>query len=309
MAFGYVDDHRFLLYQEGRAARDITPWVGEPALRDVLDVMSLELTFQAVRNDLLDPFLPWPDIRPGDKVRVVNHALEVFSGVVLTVGLDGSVTANDLGWYPAKSQIILQVSGAAAQDAIRRMCAKAGIPVGTLPALPTRITRLWAGETPADILQDILAECSAETGRQYKVRVAGGALTVTQLPESPMTAYHKPADNLAPFDVTLAKGKVSGTDSMAEMYNSVLLLREEGDTAQVLARAHNQDSVRRYGLQQLAQRLDGKENAAQARQRTKNLLERYDRLTARAAGMSWEAGECALCALVGKTLVVIDKLM
>lgn len=32
-------------------------------------------------------------------------------------------------------------------------------------------------------------------------------------------------------------------------------------------------------------------------------------LTAWAAGMSWEAGECALCALVGKTLVVIDKLM
>lgn len=279
MAFGYVDDHRFLLYQEGKAVQDITQWVGDPALRDVLDALSLELTFQAARNDLRDKFMPWPGIRPGDKLRIVNHGLEAFSGVVLTVGLDGTVTANDMGWYPSKSQIILQVTNAAADDAIRQMCAKAGIPVGIVPSLPTRITELWVGNTPSDILNDILAVCSAETGRKYQVRVNGGRLNVAQLPETPIVAYHKPAANLAAFDITLAKGKVTGSDSMVDLYNSVLLAREDGDVAQVLGRAYNQESIRRYGLQQLVERLDGDENTAQARQRLKNLLAQNDRLT------------------------------
>lgn len=259
--------------------RDITRWVGEPALRDELDALSLELTFQAARNALRDKFMPWPGIVPGDKLRVVNHGLEVFSGVVLTVGLDGSVTANDMGWYPSKSQIVLQVTNAAADDAIRQMCAKAGIPVGVVPSLPTRITDLWVSSTPSDILSDILEVCSAETGRRYKVRVSGGKLNVMQLPDTPMVAYHKPADNLAAFDITLAKGEVTGSDSMVDLYNSILLAREDSDTAQVIGRAYNQESIRRYGLQQLVERLDGDENTAQARQRLKTLLDQNDRLT------------------------------
>ena len=47
--------------------------------------------------------MPWPGVQPGSKLRVDNHGREVFSGVVQTVGLDGSVTANDRGWYLTKS--------------------------------------------------------------------------------------------------------------------------------------------------------------------------------------------------------------
>lgn len=277
MGTQYVDDHRFLLYK-GSTVTDITEAVSSPEARDELSALSVELTFTAVRNNNRDKYMHWYNIRPGDKIRVVNHGAEVFSGVILTVGLDGTVTANDPGWYLSKSEIVLQVSNAAAADAVRRMCAKAGIPAGTIDLPPTRISEVWVGSTPEQILEDILDICSAETGQSYRRRVRNGALQVGPLPGVPIIAYHKPADNLGAFDITLAKGNVTGSDSMSELTNSVVLA-EGGDTAKTLGRAYNSASIAKYGLLQAVETLSGDETTAQARQRVRNLLSQGDRLT------------------------------
>ena len=277
MGTQYVDDHRFLLYK-GSTVTDITEAVSSPEARDELSALSVELTFTAVRNNNRDKYMHWYNIEPGDKIRVVNHGVEVFSGVILTVDLDGTVTANDPGWYLSKSEIVLQVSNAAAADAVRRMCAKAGITAGTIDLPPTRISEVWVGSTPEQILEDILDICSAETGQTYRRRVRNGALQVGPLPSVPIIAYHKPADNLGAFDITLAKGDVTGSDSMSELTNSVVLA-EGGDTAKTLGRAYNSASIAKYGLLQAVETLSGDETTAQARQRVKNLLSQGDRLT------------------------------
>ena len=290
MGTQYVDDHRFLLYK-GSTVTDITEAVSSPEARDELSALSVELTFTAVRNNNRDKYMHWYNIEPGDKIRVVNHGAEVFSGVILTVGLDGTVTANDPGWYLTKSEIVLQVSNAAAADAVRRMCAKAGIPAGTIDLPPTRISEVWVGSTPEQILEDILDICSAETGQSYRRRVRNGALQVGPLPSVPIIAYHKPADNLGAFDITLAKGDVTGSDSMSELTNSVVLA-EGGDTAKTLGRAYNSASIAKYGLLQAVETLSGDETTAQARQRVKNLLVQGDRLTReRTVDEIWGADE------------------
>lgn len=276
MGTQYVDDHRFLLCK-GSTVTDITRTVSQPEARDELDALSVELTFTAVRNNNRDKYMHWYGIEPGDKLRVVNHGREVFSGVILTVGLDGTVTANDMGWYLTKSEIILQLADAAAPDAVRRMCAKAGIAAGTIDLPPTRISQVWVGSTPEQILEDILAICSAETGLTYRRRVREGALQVGPLPTVPIIAYHKPAENLGAFDITLAKGSVSGSDSMAELTNSVVLAAG-GESAETLGRAYNSASIAKYGLLQAVETLSGDENTAQARQRLQTLLAQGDRI-------------------------------
>ena len=278
MGTQYVDDHRFLLYQES-GVLDITEAVSGPELRDELTALSVEVRFTAVRNDKMDRYMHWAGIAPGNKLRIVNHGTEVFSGVVLTVGLDGSVTANDPGWYLTKSQIVLQLDGAAAADAVARMCAKAGIAVGVVRLPPTRISKVWVGATPERILQDILAICTAETGLTYRRRVLEGKLCIEPLPTAPITAYHKPADGLPAFDITLAKGKLSGDDSMADQINSVVLAERSGGAARVLGWASNAASIARYGLLQQVESLSGDETTAQARQRVKTLLDQQDRLS------------------------------
>lgn len=277
MGTQYVDDHRFLLYKGG-AVTDITEAVDAPEARDELSALSVEVSFTAVRNNNRDKYMHWYNIEPGNKLRIVNHGVEVFSGVILTVGLDGTVTANDPGWYLTKSQVIFQASNAAAPDAVRRLCAKTGIAAGTIDLPPTRISQVWVGTTPEQILEDILNICSAETGLTYRRRVRGGALQVGPLPTVPIIAYHKPADNLGAFDITLAKGNVTGSDSMADLINSVALAAG-GDSAQTLGRAYNAASIAQYGLLQAVETLSGDENTAQARQRLKTLLDQGDRLT------------------------------
>lgn len=276
MGTQYVDDHRFLLYQ-GTTETDVTEAVSAPEARDELSALSVELSFTAIRNNNRDRYMRWYNFTPGDKLRVINHDVEVFSGVILTVGLDGTVTANDPGWYLTKTQVILQVSNAAASDAVARMCAKAGIPVGTIDLPPTRISKVWVGQTPEQILTDILEICSAETGLTYRRRVRGGALQVGPLPTSPIIAYHKPADNLGAFDITLAKGNVAGSDSMTDLVNSVVLAAG-GESTKTLARAYNASSIDRHGLLQQVETLSGDEDTAQARQRVKTLLDQQDRL-------------------------------
>lgn len=290
MGTQYVDDHRFLLYQ-GSTVTDITEAVQGPEARDELSALSVEVGFTAARNENRDKYMHWYGIKPGDKLRIMNHDTEVFSGVILTVGLDGTVTANDFGWYLTKSQVIFQAANAAAPDAVRRLCAKAGIAPGTIDLPPTRISQVWVGTTPEQILEDILDICSAETGLTYRRRVRGGALQVGPLPTVPIIAYHKPADNLGAFDITLAKGNVTGSDSMADLINSVALAAG-GDSAQTLGRAYNAASIAQYGLLQTVETLSGDENTAQARQRLKTLLDQGDRLTReRTVDEIWGADE------------------
>ena len=93
-----------------------------------------------------------------------------------------------------------------------------------------------------------------------------------------MVAYHKPADNLAAFDITIAKGTVSGSDSMDELCNSVVLTAG-GQDAAILGQGWNAASREQYGLIQKVENLSGDEDSAQARQRIKTLLDQYDRLT------------------------------
>ena len=99
-------------------------------------------------------------VTPGDKLRLVNHDRTVFAGQVERVGLDGSATAYDRGWYLNKSTIILQASGIAADEAIRRACAKAGVGVAEVCSLPAKVTQVWTGDTPADIISEILEAVS-----------------------------------------------------------------------------------------------------------------------------------------------------
>lgn len=203
MAAGYVDDHRVILYRDGAAARDITAFCGDLTAKDDLDALSVEVTFHIFKS-VWDKYTPALNLAPGDKIRIVNHGNTVFSGVIVTVTLDGTVTAYDRGWYLNKSEIILQVNNLAADQIIRQASAKAGVSVASVCSLPTKITQLWTGKTPADIFDEVLETAEAETGKNYYYYVAERGLVVAPLPTSAIKAMHRPAENLPGFDITWA---------------------------------------------------------------------------------------------------------
>ena len=276
MAYDYVDAHRLIRYRGGQA-RDITAFAGDLQAVDELGTLSVELSFGVIVAPW-DQYVEKNIIVPGDKLRVVNHDLTVFSGQVESVTLDGGVTAYDRGWYLNKSQIILQVTGMPGDEAIRQACAKAGVGVASICSLPTKITQVWLGDTPADILGEILETVAAETGKQYQYFVRDGGLVVQELPTAALTAYHKPADNLPAFNITWALGQVSGEDSIAELRNAVLIAAEGDGKAYIGAQAKNAASVEQYGFLQYIQTVTSDPGTAQLKQMVQNLLSQLDRV-------------------------------
>ena len=276
MAYNYVDEHRLIRYRGGQA-RDITAFAGDLQAVDELGTLSVELSFGVIVAPW-DQYVEKNIVVPGDKLRVVNHDLTVFSGQVESVTLDGGVTAYDRGWYLNKSQIILQVTGMPGDEAIRQACAKAGVGVASICSLPTRITQVWLGDTPADILGEILETVAAETGKQYQYFVRDDGLVVQELPTAVLTAYHKPADNLPAFNITWALGQVSGEDSIAELRNAVLIAAEGDGKAYIGAQAKNAASVEQYGFLQYIQTVTSNPGTAQLKQMVQNLLSQHDRV-------------------------------
>lgn len=290
MAYGYVDAHRLIRYRGGQA-RDITAFAGDLQAVDELGTLSVELSFGVIVAPW-DQYVEKNIVQPGDKLRVVNHDLTVFSGQVESVTLDGGVTAYDRGWYLNKSQIILQVTGMPGDEAIRQACAKAGVGVASICSLPTKITQVWLGDTPADIISEILETVAAETGKQYQYFVRDDGLVVQELPTAVLTAYHKPAENLPAFNITWALGQVSGEDSIAELRNAVLIAAEGDGKAYIGAQAKNAASVEQYGFLQYIQSVTSNPGTAQLKQMVQNLLSQLDRVgRTRTIGEIWGCDE------------------
>lgn len=277
MAAGYVDDHKLILYRDGAQPRDITAFASGMTLTDDLDTLAAELTFTTFISPW-DEYTPKLALAPGDKVRVTNQGKTVFSGVIITVTLDGGVTAYDRGWYLNKSEIVLQVNNLAADQVIRKACAKAGVTVGKVCSLPTKITQLWTGSTPSDIIDEVLETCTAATGKEYRHRVDDTGLVVEALPVSPIKAMHKPAANLAAFDITWALGQVSGEDSIEDTYNAVVIAAEDDGKAYIGAQASNAASIKRYGFMQRIETVTENPGTAVLGQMVKNLLKNADQV-------------------------------
>ena len=279
MAYGYVDEHRLYLERSGEAARDITAFIGDLTATDDITALSVELTGTQLVSEW-DKYVPKLALAPGDKLRLRNEAAgaDVFVGHLVTVGLDGALTAYDRGWYLGRSGIILQCSGMAADEAIRAACDKAGVGVKSICSLPTKISEVWLGDAVSDIIADILERCAAETGKEYQSRMSPEGLVVRELPTAAIKAFHRPAWNLAAFDITWALGQVSGEDSIAELYNAVVIAAEDNGKVYRGAQASNAASIERYGFLQYIESVSENPGTAQLGQMVRTLLAQKDRV-------------------------------
>lgn len=258
---------------------DVTPRAGEISSTEDLEQLSVQLSFRLAHNPH-DKYLPSGRTQPGDRVQLFHDSVLIFRGIVVQSGLDGTAQANDFGFYLNKSKIILQCNGVPADDAIRQLCKKAGVSLGSLPALPTIITDVFIAQEPSAILKTLLERVTAERGTKYFFRVEpDSGLCIYPYPQTPIQLSVQLARNLRPFDPTWSLGSISGTDSMEALKNQVVIYREEDKKAHILATETDSNSIERYGWLQDMHTADEGMTAAQARQMAKTKLAENNRLT------------------------------
>lgn len=272
-----MDKYKVYLYRWGSWI-DITDYVGSDLQSvDELNTLSVEVSFSLLQNPH-DKYNIKLNLSCGDKIQIKNNGKEVFSGIITQDSLDFSYTANDIGWYLNESELVIQFNGVSADKAVTMLCSKAGIPLGSVPSMTTIITAVYLGETFANIFEDILEQVSTETGRTFLYRVEGGKLWLKDMPNDVLTLVHRPFDNIKEFNPTWALGQVSGSRSLSNLRNSIVLAKEENDTAYILATAENSESIATFGRLQKVISVDDNMSGSTANI-VKNTLAQYNKLS------------------------------
>lgn len=242
---------------------DITRFCGNVSITDNLDSITVELAFTIVKNPQ-DRYITSsrPNPVPGDKIDVIGDTRTLFSGIITEVSLAGEYTALDYGFYLSNNDVIIQFNKTSCSTAVRQLCSKAGVPLGSLPGLPGTIDGLYIEKTVLEILQEIIETATAASGKNYFMRVRDGALNIYEYPQTVTFAKHRfEAGN--EIDVTYALGSVDGSDSVTDMRNNIVVVSEDNGTAKVLATAQNAAAVAKFGqLTKTIKRSSDEENPA-----------------------------------------------
>ena len=242
---------------------DITRFCGNVSITDNLDSITVELAFTIVKNPQ-DRYITSsrPNPVPGDQIDAIGDTRTLFSGIITEVSLAGEYTALDYGFYLSNNDVIIQFNKTSCSTAVRQLCSKAGVPLGSLPGLPGTIDGLYIEKNVLEILQEIIETATAAAGKNYFMRVRDGALNIYDYPQTVTFAKHRfEAGN--EIDVTYALGSVDGSDSVTDMRNNIVVVSEDNGTAKVLATAQNAAAVAKFGqLTKTIKRSSDEENPA-----------------------------------------------
>lgn len=243
---------------------DITRFCGNLSITDNLDSITVELSFTTVKNPQ-DRYITSsrPVIVPGDKVDVIGDTRTLFSGIITEVSLAGEYKALDYGFYLSNNDVIIQFNKTSCSTAVQQLCAKAGIPLGSIPGLPGTMDGLYIENSVLEILQDIIETATAAAGKNYFMRVRDGALNIYEYPQTLTFAKHRfEAGN--ELDVTYALGSVDGSDSITDMRNNIVVVSEDNGEAKVLAEAINGAAAAKFGkLTKTVKKSSDEENPAE----------------------------------------------
>lgn len=212
----------------------------------------------------------------GDPVTIFVEGKKVLQGIITETPLAGSeYRGYDYAFYLNKSSTIIQFKKIAADEAIRKLCRKFDVPIGEMPGMATAVTKLYKNEAVSDIIKDILKKVKHETGKSYRMQMNGGKLDVIETGAKKIQPTYTD-DRGKKLYCTHAAG-VSGTRSIEELRNSVIVAGTGEKSKQIKATAKDDASIKKYGLLQTVE-LEDDLNAAKARNRAKNILKQQNKV-------------------------------
>jgi len=254
---------------------DVTKRAGNFTRSDNLDGLAMSFTFDVAFN-YDDKYWPNMEIGAGDKVVFANKDV-VFSGIVTDVSQNEqhikSYTAYDYGWYLNKNEVVVQFRKMTASDAITKLCNDYGIPVGKICSIPTKISKVYHGDTLSDCIKDIIAQAEADQARSYRLEVRKNKLYVEPYSDLVIKASFKPAGNIAAFDPMQYPADEMASESIADMANTIKVVSASEQSMQILGGAQDGASIAKYGMLQKVEYAEQKDSAQAGNIAENRLLE------------------------------------
>ena len=200
----------------------------------------------------------------GDKILLTKDNKTVFQGIITDKSINGifeeSFTAFDFAFYLNKSKIIKQFNNINGSGAISSVCSEQGINIGEIPTLSTNINHIYFDNTIAEIIDDILAQCSNETGKIYYKEVLADKLYIFERGTKLINPTYKMAVNVASINVLDEIGQnFSKGYSIADLKNKVTIITQNEKEARVIATKEDNKNIEKYGLLHHIESVDEKD--------------------------------------------------
>ncbi len=275
-----MDNYTISLIKDNGSQRNITNINGGLIWKDSIDTLCMELSFNSTTNTE-DRYMKGYDfIEIGDKAILLNNNKELFRGIIVDLGnevFNKNITAFDYAFYLNKSRTIVQFNKIKADDAIKQLCGKFNVPVGNIVRIPATISKIYKDDTIADIIRDILKQATDSLGIKYRLEMRAGKLYIEKYTDLIVTPRFKPAPNIAAFNPLHAIGRISKSESIADMKNSILISSGDEKSSRVIAEAKDESSIAKFGLLQEVESVDDKD-LGQAKNIAKNKLKELNKI-------------------------------
>lgn len=200
----------------------------------------------------------------GDKTLLTKDNKTVFQGIITDKSVNGifeeSFTAFDFAFYLNKSKTIKQFNNINGSGAIASVCSEQGIAIGEIPTLSTNINHIYFDNTISEIIDDILAQCSNETGKIYYKEVLEDKLYIFERGTKIIKPTYKMAVNVASVNVLDEIGQnFSKGYSIADLKNKVTIITQNEKEARVIATKEDNKNIEKYGLLHHIESVDEKD--------------------------------------------------
>lgn len=270
-------DNYMLFLVLGDKKINITKYISSLNWKNSLGALGTELSFSVVRKSTSIDAPDLDYIKVGTKLLLTNGENEIFRGIIVTLGtelLKQSITALDFAFYLNKSKTIKQFRDVSASLAISSLLSEFRVPVGEIVNIPTNITKIYKGNTVAEIIIDILKQATDESSIKYRLEMRAGKVHIMKYEKLLIKPTFQRAINIEPLDISKSIAAVTKQESIVEMKNSIIAEKSEGASVQV----DDEISIKEFGLLQEVISIDDKDSS-KARNIAKNTLKELNKVT------------------------------
>lgn len=254
---------------------NISAFTGNITRSDNIDSLGVELNFDYINNGVYDGYTRFTTLRTGNTILLYDNDELIFQGQIITLSRNSissySVKCFDNAFYLNKNQTQIQFTSLDVKTCIEKLCKQEYIPCKVDCDIPTKVTKIYNGDTISNIIDDLLKQATNDTGLKYRREYNYGSLYVNAMNNLKMIWKSKPLVSDFSYD-----------ESIDNLANRVIVISSSEKNKTVYAEAKNEESIKLYGQYTHYEKVDDKEKAkaqAIADKKLKELSKTFEKAT------------------------------
>nr|DAH73263.1 MAG TPA: 43 kDa tail protein [Caudoviricetes sp.] len=221
---------------------------------DDIKSLGVKLSFDYLNNKVIDKNTVWIDLSLGTTILLYDDDDLLFQGTIQKATRNGLATYQydvfDHAWYLNKQEARIQFNNVDVKTAIETLCKQENIPYDVACDIPTKVTKIYNGDTISKIIDDLLKLATNENGKRYRREYNYGKLYINTFDNLKMIWKSEPL--VSDFSQEFNCDKLA---------NKIVIMSGKEKSQSVVATAEDKESQKKFGLYVHYEKVDDKKKA------------------------------------------------